>query len=74
MYPLSAASNPPAQKFVNISGKQFNTVHANDFHFYEELNAVVQHEPADFLDSGSRRPVRSRSASRRARRSRRMHA
>ena len=50
MYPLSAAGNPPAQKFVNISGKQFNTVHANDFHFYEELNAVVQHEPADFLD------------------------
>ena len=50
MYPLSAAANPPAQKFVNISGKQFNTVHANDFHFYEELNAVVQHEPADFLD------------------------
>jgi hypothetical protein len=50
MYPLSKASNPPAQKFVNISGKQFNTVHANNFHFYEELNAVVQHEPAAFLD------------------------
>ena len=50
MYPLSAAANPPAQKFVNISGLQFNTVHANDFHFYEELNAVVQHEPADFVD------------------------
>ena len=50
MYPLSAAGNPPAQTFVNISGKQFNTVHANDFHFYEELNAVVQHEPAGFLD------------------------
>ncbi|WP_244441178.1 DUF1254 domain-containing protein [Mesorhizobium sp. STM 4661] len=50
MYPLSVAANPPAQKFVNISGVKFNTVHANDFHFYEELNAVVQHEPADFLD------------------------
>jgi hypothetical protein len=50
MYPLSAAGNPPAQKFVNISGKQLNTVHSNNFHFYEELNAVVQHEPADFLD------------------------
>ena len=29
---------------------QFNTVHANDFHFYEELNAVVQHEPDDSLE------------------------
>ena len=50
VYPLSAAANPPEQKFVNISGRQFNTVHANDFHFYEELNAVVQHEPADFVE------------------------
>jgi hypothetical protein len=50
LYPLSAAANPPAQKFVNISGKQFNTVHANDHHFYEELNAVVQYEPADWVE------------------------
>ncbi len=51
MYPLSAAANPPQQKFVNFSGMKFNTVHANDFHFYEELNEVVQHEPEDFLES-----------------------
>ena len=50
MYPLAAAANPPEQKFVNISGMKFNTVHANDFNFYEELNEVVQHEPADFFD------------------------
>jgi hypothetical protein len=50
VYPLSAVSNPSQQKFVNISGKKFNTVHGNDFHFYEELNEVVQHEPADFVD------------------------
>ena len=50
IYPLSAAANPPEQKFVNISGKKFNTVHANDAHFYDELSAVVQHEPADFVD------------------------
>lgn len=47
IYPLSAAANPPTPKFINSSGKKFNTVHANDFHFYEEINAVVQHEPAD---------------------------
>jgi hypothetical protein len=50
MYPLSAAANPPAQKFVNISGAKFNTVHANNFKFYEELNEVVQHERGDFVD------------------------
>jgi hypothetical protein len=47
MYPLSQAANPPKQHFVNLSGKQMNTIHANDFHFYEELNAVIQYEPAD---------------------------
>jgi len=47
MYPLSPVANPPEQRFVNVSGKQFNTVHATDFHFYEELNAVIQYEPAD---------------------------
>jgi hypothetical protein len=50
VYPLSVAGNPPAQKFVNISGLKFNTVHANDFTFYEELNEVVQHEPGDAFD------------------------
>jgi hypothetical protein len=50
IYPLSAASNPPQQEFVDLSGMQFNTIHANDFHFYEELNEVIQHEPADAFD------------------------
>jgi hypothetical protein len=50
IYPLSAASNPPTQAFVDLSGKQFNTIHANTFHFYDEINAVVQHEPADAFD------------------------
>jgi len=50
MYPLAQAASPPQQKFVNVSGKQFNTVHANDFKFFEELNAVVQYEPADAFD------------------------
>jgi hypothetical protein len=50
IYPLSAATNPPTQAFVDLSGKQFNTIHANDFHYYEEINAVIQHEPADAFD------------------------
>lgn len=50
VYPLSAADNPPATEFVNASGQQFNTISANDFSFYEELNQVVQAEPADWVD------------------------
>ncbi len=32
-------------KFVDVSGKSFNTIHANDFGFYEEVNRIVQEEP-----------------------------
>jgi hypothetical protein len=49
-YPLAQAGNPPAQKFVNLSGRQFNTIHSNDFSFFEELNAIIQYEPADAYD------------------------
>jgi hypothetical protein len=50
VYLLSAANNPPPTTFINTSGLQFNTIHANTFHFYEEINAVIQHEPADAFD------------------------
>ncbi len=53
VYPLHAVSEsgePPATTFVNISGLKFNTISSNTFRFYEELNAVVQNEPADFAD------------------------
>src|SRR5262249_1750157 len=50
IYPLSAAARPPATTFVNTSGLKFNTIHANDFHFYEELNEVIQAEPGDAFD------------------------
>lgn len=50
VYPLAEAAKPPAAQFVDVSGKQFNTISANDFSFYEELNGVVQNEPADWVD------------------------
>lgn len=50
IYPLSEASNAPASEFINTSGKKFNTISSNTFRYYEELNAVVQNEPADFVD------------------------
>jgi hypothetical protein len=46
IYPLSEADNPPAEKFVNLSGVKYNTVHANNYEFFEEVNQAVQREPA----------------------------
>ncbi|MBI1284179.1 MAG: DUF1214 domain-containing protein [Thiobacillus sp.] len=51
VFPLSEATNPPATNFINTSGMKFNTISANDFSFYEELNDVVQNEPADWVDA-----------------------
>ena len=50
LYPLSEAKNPREPHFVDLTGVKFNTIHANDYTFFEELNAVVQYEPADAFD------------------------
>jgi hypothetical protein len=50
IYALAQATNPPATKFINGSGVELNTVHANDFSYFEELNEVVQEEPSEALD------------------------
>ena len=50
IYPLSKISNPPKGKVVFASGAKINTIHANDVTYYDELNAVVQYEPADAFD------------------------
>lgn len=50
-YPLELAADPPAMNFLNISGKYINTVHSNDFSFFEEVNQVIQEEPLDAVDS-----------------------
>jgi hypothetical protein len=46
VYPLAQAANPPATQFIDLSGKTMNTVHANNIEFYEEINQIVQEEPA----------------------------
>jgi hypothetical protein len=50
IYPLADAKNPPETKFINVSGTPHNTIHANDFGFYEELNQIVQEEPTESKD------------------------
>jgi hypothetical protein len=47
IYPLSKMDNPPKGKVINASGAKINTIHANDVTYYDELNAVIQYEPAD---------------------------
>ena len=54
VYPLSKKDNQPAMEYTSGSGKAMNTVHANDFTFYEELNAVIQYEPYGFIDAERR--------------------
>lgn len=49
VYPLSEADMPPAMKFVDVSGKEMNTVVATDASFYNDLAQVIQEEPAGFL-------------------------
>jgi hypothetical protein len=45
VYRLAEAKNPPPMKFINCSGKAFNTIGANTFQTYEDMNSVVQYEP-----------------------------
>lgn len=50
IYPLSKAGNPPKMNFINGSGKFFNSIHANDYHFFPEIDAVIQREPVALID------------------------
>ncbi len=50
IYPLAKAANPPAMEFISGSGKPFNTIHANNYEFYEELHTVIEREPIGMLD------------------------
>ena len=43
--PLGAVAPAPETHFVEASGKSFNTIHPNDFGFWELVNELVQQEP-----------------------------
>jgi hypothetical protein len=51
VYPLAHVANPPEPKFINTSGLVYNTIFAGDFAFFEQVNQVVQNEPAEALDT-----------------------
>jgi hypothetical protein len=50
VYPLNRTANPPAMEFINVSGKEMNTILPTDYSFFERINEVVQKEPEGFLD------------------------
>jgi hypothetical protein len=50
IYPLAQSKNQPATKFINGSGVELNSIHANDFSYFEEVNQIVQEEPSEALD------------------------
>ncbi|MDX2417685.1 MAG: DUF1254 domain-containing protein [Xanthomonadales bacterium] len=54
VYPLSQKNAPPKMEFISSSGKSYNTVPPNDFSFYEQLNQLVQEEPAESIGLGRR--------------------
>ncbi len=50
IYPLSKKDNPPKMVITSGSGISYNTIHANNFSFYEEIAEVIHKEPLDFID------------------------
>lgn len=49
VYPLSQAKNPPKTEFINITGRDYNTISPSNFQFFEDINQVIQEEPIDSL-------------------------
>jgi hypothetical protein len=50
IYPLAKAANPPKMEFISGSKKEFNSIHANNYEFFEELHTVIDREPIAMLD------------------------
>ncbi len=49
VYPLSLKDDQPAMEFINVSGKNMNTILPNDYRFFEKLHALIQTEPDSYL-------------------------
>ena len=49
VYPLAKKGDPPAMKFINVSGKNMSTILPNDYSFFVKLHALIQTEPDSYL-------------------------
>ncbi|WP_299356010.1 DUF1254 domain-containing protein [uncultured Shimia sp.] len=45
VYSLSESENPPEETFLDVSGAKYNTVHANNEDFYEEIHVALNNNP-----------------------------
>jgi hypothetical protein len=54
IYPLSKKDNPPKMEYISGSGRAFNTIHANDYSFYEHLHHIIDAEHIGMLDPETR--------------------
>ena len=54
IYPLSKKDDPPAMEFISGSGLSWNTIHANNYLFYEHLAEWINYEHLDMLDVETR--------------------
>lgn len=54
VYPLSRKANPQPVEYISASGKPFNTIHTNDFSFYEHIDHLIQEESEEMLDPETR--------------------
>ena len=59
VYPLSQAGAQPTMEFINVSGKNFNTIVSSDYSFFEKLDTLIQEEPIEFLDIETRGLIRA---------------
>jgi len=50
VYALAKKDDPPKMEFMSGSGRSYNTIHANDLGFYEELHTVIEREPLSMLE------------------------
>ncbi len=49
IYPLSKKDRQPKMEFINVSGKEMNTILPNDYTFFEKLHDLIQGEPDNYL-------------------------
>jgi hypothetical protein len=47
VYPLAKAATPPAMTYLNGSGQPIDTIHSDNFSFFEALAQLVDEEPAE---------------------------
>ncbi|MAD79154.1 MAG: hypothetical protein CMJ51_07285 [Planctomycetaceae bacterium] len=50
VYPFAERTDPQEMEFIDGSRISFNTIHANDFKFFEEIHTVLEREPVGLID------------------------